>query len=101
MNKRRSYKIEKILLNGINIREVIIDNHYGEKHNRYMNDDLILTLVRQLDGRRELPNSFQDPYSYFATLIEYKKKTYRLVWLLENKTIYIGVINAYRDRRRG
>ena len=65
-----------------------------------MNDDLILALVQGLDGRRELPDSFQGAYSYFATLVEYNKKKYRLVWLLENKTIYIGIINAYRDNRR-
>lgn len=100
MSQRRSYKIKKILLNDIIISEVIIDSHYEEKHNRYMNDDLILELVQQLDGRRELPDSLQGSYSYFATLVEYKKKKYRLVWLLENKTIYIGIINAYRDKRR-
>ncbi len=100
MNQRRSYKIKKILLNGMAISEVIIDSHYEEKHNRYMNDDLILALVQKLDGRRELPDSFQGPYSYYATMVEYNNKKYRLVWLLEHKAIYIGVINAYRDKRR-
>jgi hypothetical protein len=100
MSLRRSYKIKKILLNNINISEVIIDSHYEEKHLRYMNDELILALVQELDGRRELPDSIQGPYSYYATMVEYNRKQYRLIWLLENNAIYIGIVNAYRDKRR-
>ncbi len=65
-----------------------------------MSDALILRLVKELDGRRELPDTKTDRYSYFATLIELGKKQFRLIWLLENHAIYIGVVNAYRDRRR-
>jgi len=65
-----------------------------------MNDELILNLVRELNGRKELPDSIRGPYSYFATLIEYDRKKYRLVWLLEDHSIYIGIINAYRDTRK-
>lgn len=87
-------------MNGIKITQVVIDSHYEEKQRDYMNDSLVLDLVRELDGRRELPDTRTDKYAYFATLIELNEKQYRLIWLLDDHAIYIGVVNAYRDRRR-
>ncbi|MCB0369946.1 MAG: hypothetical protein KDD45_11050, partial [Bdellovibrionales bacterium] len=97
---QRMYKIDPIVVNGIKINQVVIDSHYEEKHSDYMNVDLILKLVMQLDGRRELPDTKTDRYAYFATLIELNDKQYRLIWLLEAHAIYIGIVNAYRDKRR-
>lgn len=99
--EQRIHKIDPITVNGINIVQVIIDSHYEEKHKSYMSDELILKLVKELDGREELPETKTDRYSYFATLIEFEGKKYRLIWLLEDHAIYIGVVNAYRDKRRG
>ena len=98
--EQRIYKIDPITVNGIRIVQVIIDPHYEEKHRSYMSDDLILNLVKELDGREELPETKTDRYSYFATLIEFDERKYRLIWLLEDHAIYIGVLNAYRDGRR-
>ncbi len=65
-----------------------------------MSEDLILQLVRGLDERIEVPEAQDDDgFSYFATLLNFDGKQYRLVWLLENECIYIGVLNAYRDDR--
>jgi hypothetical protein len=100
MAVQRKYRIDPITVNGVSIVEVVIDAHYEEKHRKYMSDELILGLVRELDGRRELPEERRGQYAYFATLIEHGKRQYRLVWLLEEHAIYIGVVNAYRDRRR-
>lgn len=97
---RHEYAIKAIIVNGVEVSKVIIDDHYKEKHSDYMNDRLILKLVQELNGRKELPDDSDGKFSYFATLIEYKTKKYRLVWLLEDSAIYIGVINAFRDRRR-
>lgn len=66
----------------------------------HMNDRLILKLVAQLNGRKEVPDDVVGKFSYFATLVELNEKQYRLVRLLENDAIYIGVVNAYRDKRR-
>jgi hypothetical protein len=99
-SEQRIYKIDPITVNGVNIVQVIIDPHYEEKHHSYMSDELILKLIKQLDGREELPETKTDRYAYFATLIEFEEKKYRLIWLLEDHAIYIGVVNAYRDRRR-
>ncbi len=98
--EQRIYKVDPITVNGIKIVQVIIDPHYEEKHHSYMNDALVLKLVGALDGREELPETKTDRYSYFATLVEFEEKKYRLVWLLEDYAIYIGVVNAYRDGRR-
>ncbi len=100
MPGQRSYKIAPITVNGIKIVRVIIDNHYRENHAEHMNDELILKLVIELDGRKELPETKTGQYSYFATLIELDQKQYRLIWLLEDHALYVGVVNAYRDKRR-
>jgi hypothetical protein len=99
-DQQRTYRINPITVNGKKVVQVVIDSHYKKKHSESMNDLLILKLVSELDGRRELPESKKGPYSYFATLIEHRGKQYRLIWLLEDHAIYIGVVNAYRDKRR-
>lgn len=100
MSDRRTYKVSPVIVNGVRVSKVVIDPHYEEKHGKTINDDLILALVAELDGRIELPDGRDGEYSYFATLVEHQDKQYRLVWLLEDHAIYIGVINAYRDRRK-
>lgn len=97
---QRTYKIAPIIVNGIRVVQVVIDSHYEEKHSDTMSDDLILELVQELDGRREIPETKTGQYSYFATLVEYEEKQYRLIWLLEDHAIYIGVVNACRDSRK-
>ena len=97
---KRTYKIKPIIVNETKVVQVVIDSHYEEKHRASISDELILSLVEELDGRRELPEVKKGRYSYFATLIEHNRKQYRLVWLLEEHAIYIGVLNAYRDKRR-
>jgi hypothetical protein len=101
IEQRRSYKISPITVNGAKIVQVVIDSHYEKKHADSIDDALILELVNHLNGRRELPEAKKGRYSYFATLIENAGKQYRLIWLIEDKAIYIGVVNAYRDERKG
>jgi hypothetical protein len=93
---RREYKIN-ITVNEIDINKVIIDSHYEEKHAESINDEIILELVKKLDGKMHEPDDEKAPYSYFVTdELEFNQKLYKLIWLLENDEIYIGVINAYR-----
>ena len=100
MSTRRTLKIDCITVNDVKVVEVIIDPHYEVKHADHIDDELILKLVQKLDGRHELPETQDGAYSYFATLIELSSKQYRLIWLLEKSAIYIGVINAFRDKRK-
>ena len=97
---QRVYKIQAILVNDIKVNKVVIDPHYEKKHAAAINDSLILALVRELNRRQEVAESKLGKYAYFATLIEHKGKQYRLIWLMEDGSIYVGVVNVYRDRRR-
>ena len=97
---RREYKIKPITVNRIVIHKVIIDSHFEEKHADHMSEELIVKLVRELDGRIEIPEAVDEDFSYFVTLLEFLEKKYRLVWLLEKDAIYVGVLNAYRDDRK-
>lgn len=93
---RREYQIS-IIVNEIQIDRVIIDPHYEEKHVESINDKIILDLVQMLDGKIFEPDDEKTPYCYFVTdKIELEGKFYKLIWLLEDHEIYIGVINAYR-----
>lgn len=74
---RHAYRIKPIIINGKKIVQVVIDPHYQIKHSGSINDELILKLVAELDGRRELPETKQGVYAYFATLIELDGKQYR------------------------
>ncbi len=99
---RREYEITPIQVNKFKITKVIIDPHYKEKHGQDIDDELILNLVKKLDGRMQVPEEVdEDGFSYFVTLIMFEKKKYRLIWLLEEGAIYIGVINAFRDSKKG
>jgi hypothetical protein len=97
--ERRSYKIDPIVVNGRFYSEVIIDPHYEENHSDHINDELIISLVMLLNGRFEIPVDCKEGYSYFVTMIEMNLKFYRLIWLLENDAVYIGVVNAFRDSK--
>lgn len=93
---RRQYTLH-ITVNGILITKLIIDPHYEEKHAESVNDEIILELVKTLDNKFFDPDDEKTPYSYFVTdKIEHNGKWYKLIWLLEDHEIYIGVINAYR-----
>ncbi len=93
---RREYGIS-IVVNRRQISKIIIDPHYEEKHADSITDQIIIELVKTLDGQVVLPDEESPPYSYFTTdKIEFDGKFYKLVWLLEDEQIYIGVVNAYR-----
>jgi len=93
---RREYEIE-ITVNEIKITKVIIDPHYEEKHAESVNDEIIVELVKTLDGKLHEADAETAPFSYFVTdEIELNGKFYKLIWLLEDQEIYIGVVNAHR-----
>ena len=94
--KRREYDIS-ITVNEVKIKKVIIDPHFETKHAKSITDEIILELVQRLDGQIVEAEDMDPPYSYYVSdRIELGGKFYKLVWLLEDKEIYIGVINAYR-----
>ncbi len=95
---RTEFDITPITVNGKKVRRVVVDPHI-RKH-KDITDDLILDLVRQLDKSEQVSDDVKEPYQYFSSLLYVRSKQYRLVWLLEDREIYIGVITAYRDERK-
>lgn len=95
---RRSFKIDNGI-NGKNIEKVAIDPHYELKHTDSISDSLILMLVALLNGGDFAPETTSDRYEYYVTdgLILNDKK-YKLIWLLEEDQLYVGVVNAYRRK---
>lgn len=93
---RQEYDI-KITVNGRRINKVIIDSHYEEKHSDSVDDQIVLGLVRQLDGQFFEPDGSDATYTYFVIdKMLFDKNLYKLVWLLEENKLYIGIVNAYR-----
>jgi hypothetical protein len=94
--ERREYDIS-IVFNEIEIKKVIIDPHFELKHAESITDEIILQLVQLLNGQELEPDDVKPPYSYFTLEgMDVDGKLYKLVWLLEDHQIYIGVVNAYR-----
>jgi hypothetical protein len=93
---RREYDVS-IVLNHRRITKAIIDSHYEEKHAESISDDIILKLIKMLDGEEADLANEDYPFTYFVNdKMKLNGKLYRLVWLLEEGRSYIGIINAYR-----
>jgi hypothetical protein len=93
---RREYDIN-IVVNRRRITKVIIDPLFEERHSESISDDIILELVKTLDGEVVVPDQETAPFQYFSNdKIELNGKFYKLIWLLEDEQIFIGVVNAYR-----
>ena len=75
---RKTFKIQTLTINGRTISQVVVDSHATESHPD-ITDDVILDLVRLLDGIEQAPDGAKDAYEYFATLLDLNQKSYRLV----------------------
>jgi hypothetical protein len=97
MKDRREYALS-ILFNKRIFTCVIIDPHYEEKHPD-INDELILSLVRELNGHEVEAEDEADGFKYFAQEMNWQKKTYRIV-LTYCEADFLGVINVFRIREK-
>lgn len=96
---RRKYAFP-VTVNGLKIEIVIIDPHYEEKHSSSINDELILKLVQTLDGEFHDFVDEKSPFKFFVkNEIEVDSKFYKLIWLLEENQLYVGVVNAFRSSK--
>lgn len=88
----------RLVINGRQLERVVIDPHYEEKHGESVNDDIILKLVQLLDGRSFKPVDVdEDGFQYFVNdRLEVGGKFYKLIWLLHDKELFVGIVNACR-----
>ncbi len=95
--ERRKYDIS-ITINGRMISQLIIDPHYLVKHGESITDQIIIQLVKKLDGREFTPERIdKDGFEYYVDdKMKLANKKYKLIWLLKNDELFIGVINCYR-----
>lgn len=96
---RSEWEIKPILLNRRFISRVVIDPHFEVKHSESITNELILELVKLLDGKHERHIGESGGFRYYHKLLKLRERQYRLVWLLVDEEDYVGVINAYRDDR--
>jgi hypothetical protein len=53
--KTAPWNTDKITINGRNLNRVVIDHHCRLKHGQSMNDEIILDLVKTMDGKKFPP----------------------------------------------
>ena len=85
-------------MNGRTLKVIIIDSHYEGRHAKSMNDQIILKLVKKLDGTEHRPenilgNGFE---IYVSEPVFLEEKPYRIIWTLHPGEEYLGVVNAFR-----
>ncbi len=99
--KRRDYRLS-ITVNGRQILKVVIDPHYELKHSDSISDEVILELVKLLDGGTFPLQEYSGQFEYYVTdELRLNERLYKLVWLLEENELYIGVVNAHRRKKHG
>ncbi len=94
---RKLISIEPIVINRRKVSAIVLDPHI--KKHPDLTDEVVIELVRLLAGTESDPVASENEFEYFVSYLKFGGKGYRLVWLLERGKVYIGVINAYRDRR--
>ena len=93
--ERNEYKI-LLSLNNRPITRVVIDQHYKISHPE-MSDELVLDLVKTIDGLSLNKEAEKDGFEYFKIdPLYFLEKPYRLIFLICIGEDYLGVINAFR-----
>ncbi|MCB0350104.1 MAG: hypothetical protein KDD38_02900 [Bdellovibrionales bacterium] len=98
MPDRKEYSLN-IRINGRELSRIFIDQHYKVKH-LDVTDEIILSLVKQLDGRDFDIEDEDDEFQYFRVEpVYFEAAPYRLILLLCITDNFLGVVNAFRIKR--
>ncbi len=92
-NERREYFLS-VKFNKRHFSRVVIDAHYEIKHPE-INDDLVLEIIKLLNGAEVDAVGDAHGFQYFAHELYYQQKPYRIV-LTYCEQDFLGVINAFR-----
>lgn len=99
MSERKEYPLN-ITINNRKLSSVVIDQHYQVNHPE-MNDDLIIELIKTIDNGIFPIENEKDGFEYFKVEpVEFEDRPYRLVLLMYVYEDFLGVINAFRVRRK-
>ena len=99
MSSRKEYNLS-VIINGRTLSRVIIDQYYKDKH-KEVTDEIILDLIREINGENYDIESEKAGFQYFTVEpVLYEEKPYRLILLLCIHDDFLGVINAFRVQRK-
>ena len=99
MSDRKEYDL-KVIINGRSLSRVVIDQYYKEKHSE-VTDEIILALVREINGDNFDIESERNGFQYFTVEpVIYEERPYRLILLLCIHDDFLGVVNAFRVQRK-
>lgn len=89
-----------ITFNGKRRRPLVIDSHFRKKHPD-VTYEIIIALVKSVDGSIYEPQEVVDGWSYYAINgVSHKNAPYRLVLVTRQGESFLGVINAFRINRK-
>lgn len=98
---RREY-VCNLFVNGRRFSRLVIDDHYKIRHAGSVNDDLILSVAKEVLDRQEFTpvDIDKNGFQYFVIDPAFSGgKAYRLVWLIPpGDADFIGVVNLFRRR---
>ncbi len=91
----RIYK-QQVIFNTWVFEEIWIDTHYEVKHSKSINDDLVLSLLKEISKILPVKMIEKGTFEYYDLDMEYNDKIYRLIIVIPEDKLYLGVRNAYR-----
>ena len=96
---RSEYEVS-LVINGRHFRRIVIDPHYKERHSE-LSDELIVKLVKKISGsffRVEKQDKYFEYFKVEPVFLDFSP--YRLIFLLSKRDDFVGIVNAFRVRRK-
>jgi len=91
----------RMTLNERRYRKVVIDSHFKGKHGESVTEEIILEVLKRIDGEVFDPVFKDVEFEYFKVEpIFFDDAPYRLIFLLFVNEYTLGVINCFRVQRR-